>query len=152
MIRLDLGDVSYSGVQVFIWSELEPCLGIINACLPVLPPVVSHICPLAVFRWKPWSRTGSKTPGSGADSSLTRPDLRPVNAEAKKFRRLKEDVYPLTSISFGGRNHADAVAYGPSGVALGHSESQGGNTTHGNDDIVVMKGWDVQSRSTDNKI
>ena len=149
MVKLDIDNLSYSIVQDSIWSELEPCLGIVNACLPVLPPVVSHICPLAVFRWKTWARVGSKTPGSGAGSSFTRQCLRPIDAEAKRLHRLGDDVYPLPSMSFGGEYHADAVAHGPSKVALGHSDLQGNNRTHGNDDFMVMKGWAVHSYSTD---
>lgn len=39
MTSLDLNDMSYSVTNDGIWSTLEPSLGIVNACLPLLKPL-----------------------------------------------------------------------------------------------------------------
>lgn len=150
VVNLDLNDLSYSGIDDAIWSELEPCLGIINACLPVLPPVMSHIFHPAVCRWKTWTGSSNTAQGTRTGPSFARQGLRANDSEAKNFRRLEEDVYPLTSVSFGGgQNHADAVAHGRSDLASGYPDARSGRATHGSDDIMVMKGWQVQSSSAD---
>lgn len=49
--RLDLSDFSYSMVSANIWSTLEPCLGIVNACLPILQPALARTVGLSNFEW-----------------------------------------------------------------------------------------------------
>ena len=110
--NLDLNDISYSGIDDAILSELEPCLGIINACLPVIPPVVSQKFRPAISKWKIWSRSGSTAQNTHAGAPFVRQGLRPGDSEAKNFRRLEEDVYPLTDMSFGGPNRVDGIAQG----------------------------------------
>ena len=109
--NLDLNDISYSGIDDAILSELEPCLGIINACLPVIPPVVSQVFRPAISKWRIWSRSGSTAQNTHEGPPFARQSLRPSDSEAKDFRDLEEDVYPLTD-SFGGPNRVGGVAHG----------------------------------------
>ena len=149
VVNLNPKDLSYSAIDDAIWSELEPCLGIINACLPVIPPVVSQISRLAVSRWRLWSRSGSTAQDTHAGPSFAGQGLRPSDTEARSFRRLEEDDYPLTKMSFGGQNYADAIAHGLPDLASGNPDPNNSKVTRGNDNIVVMKGWHVQSSSAD---
>ncbi|KAM0801784.1 hypothetical protein BDR22DRAFT_971982 [Usnea florida] len=110
--NLDLNDISYSGIDDAILSELEPCLGIINACLPVIPPVVSQVFRPAISKWRIWSRSGSTAQNTHEGPPFARQSLRPSDSEAANFRHLEEDVYPLTDMSFGGPNRVDGVAHG----------------------------------------
>ena len=110
--NLDLNDISYSGIDDAILSELEPCLGIINACLPVIPPVVSQIFLPAISKWRMWSRSGSTAQNPHAGPPFPRQSLRLSDSEAKNFRRLEEGIYPLTDMSFGSPNRVDGVARG----------------------------------------
>lgn len=38
-------------VSANIWSSLEPCLGIVTACLPVLQPALVKTFGISVFKW-----------------------------------------------------------------------------------------------------
>jgi hypothetical protein len=41
--RHDFKDITYTAAEVEIWSILEPYLGIINACIPVVQPVLRRL-------------------------------------------------------------------------------------------------------------
>ena len=43
IIRLDKTDITYNIVLDGIWTFLEPALGVVNACLPVLQPVLPKV-------------------------------------------------------------------------------------------------------------
>lgn len=65
--RLDFTDVSYNMVSANIWSSLEPCLGIVNACLPVLQPALAKTFGFDALEWtqRPKLTTSSaKAPAS----------------------------------------------------------------------------------------
>ena len=108
--NMNLQDCPFSEVNDVIWSELEPCLGIFNACLPVLPPVMSHLLRPAIAKWKIWSGSKSTAPGTRTLPSFVRPGLRRDYSEARKSRRVG-DIYPLPSVSSRGQSHADSVAH-----------------------------------------
>lgn len=48
---LDFDDFSFHVINDAIFSILEPCLGVANACLPVLPPVVGKLSEGRVFTY-----------------------------------------------------------------------------------------------------
>lgn len=84
-------DFTYRVIDNALWSFVEPSLGIINACLPIIPPVFQKI------------------PLSNLLSSIRRPvkqmrgtpDIfKPGNSkpEIQKFPPSQDDVYHLTSI------------------------------------------------------
>ncbi|KAF2849616.1 hypothetical protein T440DRAFT_398769 [Plenodomus tracheiphilus IPT5] len=47
--RLDYKNFSHSVVSVTLYSVLEPCLGAMNACLPLLQPAVNRMASYKVF-------------------------------------------------------------------------------------------------------
>ena len=111
---------------------------------------MSQIFRPAISKWRKWSRSGSTAQNTHAGPPFARQGLRPSDSEAKNVRRLEEDTYPLTDMSFGGQNRADAVAHGRSDLALEYPDPKSGKLIRGMDEIVVMKGWHVQSSSADN--
>ncbi|KAF2194318.1 hypothetical protein K469DRAFT_437352, partial [Zopfia rhizophila CBS 207.26] len=40
IIRMDLHDFSYTYADLGMWSIVEPLLGVVNACLPVMRPLI----------------------------------------------------------------------------------------------------------------
>lgn len=47
---LDLTDFMYSSANLFSWSMLEPTLGIVNACLPVMQPVFQKLVESGILK------------------------------------------------------------------------------------------------------
>ena len=43
LLQLNFSDLSYNITTVTIWGCLEPTLGIMSACLPVLPPLLARL-------------------------------------------------------------------------------------------------------------
>ncbi|KAI0845129.1 hypothetical protein F5Y00DRAFT_247109 [Daldinia vernicosa] len=43
VLAWDLTDITYSNVRLNIYSELEPTLGVVNACLPTIKPALNFI-------------------------------------------------------------------------------------------------------------
>ena len=87
LIRLDTTDVSYSIVNTTIWSSLEPCLGIVMACLPILQPTVAKVFGDGTLAW---ARRPSKTntaPGTWPGGFDRRPSPTKVLGNGR-FHRL----------------------------------------------------------------
>lgn len=76
-------------VSANIWSSLEPCLGIVNACLPVLQPALAKTFGISALDWthrstmtvsstktttSPWSHWPSKINTAG-DTNMQWPRL-----------------------------------------------------------------------------
>lgn len=101
-------DVTYHGVLDDITTALEPTLGVINACLPVLQPVVSKLSATTSLVWSMWRSSGASTSherlrNKGTTSEHTN-DPKPT-----KFHRLPADLYPLTDIT---ATHSDCTGPG----------------------------------------
>ncbi|KAK2767052.1 hypothetical protein FQN54_006370 [Arachnomyces sp. PD_36] len=61
-------DTTWNFGRGFIWSSIEPSLGIISACLPTLRPLVKHIFPSAFGSTKKTSQYGYKNSDIGHGS------------------------------------------------------------------------------------
>lgn len=46
--RVRYTDSTWTDVDTFIWSTVEPCIGIVSACLPVMRPILQKIVPSSV--------------------------------------------------------------------------------------------------------
>ncbi|KAK6954232.1 hypothetical protein Daesc_004198 [Daldinia eschscholtzii] len=70
VIKLSITDLPYTVLEDSIWVTLEPCLGIINACLPLLRPLGTKFS--SVLGWSTFS---SKTRSSkwSSRTDLNRP-------------------------------------------------------------------------------
>ncbi len=66
-----MNDFSYSIVCANIWSTLEPCLGIISACLPVLQPALARVLGGNPLEWT--RRSMSSCQSTKASTSIWSP-------------------------------------------------------------------------------
>ncbi|KAF2995708.1 hypothetical protein E8E13_004129 [Curvularia kusanoi] len=71
-------DISWAKSDVFIWSSVEPSIGIISGCLPTLRPLLLHILQ-SWFNYVPSERSSSK-----GSRSIT---LNPIETIGKKRTR-----------------------------------------------------------------
>lgn len=135
---LDLTDITYSVAQMAMWSSLEPLLGIISACLPVIYPALRDLCAHKVFAWQdsstnsdrschPWRRGHGESGGA--------------QATTKSFQRLDDHTFPLRD----GCGISNKIA-GPGG---GDDESKlcfdGARGVEAENSIVVTRGWGVHA-------
>lgn len=84
-------DFTYRVIDNALWSFVEPSLGIINACLPIIPPV---------FQETPLSNllTSIRGPMKHWKGSLETFKPGGPRPESQKLHPSQDDVYPLTSI------------------------------------------------------
>lgn len=130
--EIDVLDVQYSQIKFNIFAALEPLLGIINACLPVMPPLIAKFSRGSAFR-----STVSK--GTLQKGSLSSSELKNYGSRkgvgmassastGRNFERL-DDEYPLNDIRRNG------------GGATDSSEAFGNN-------IHVSRQWDLEYSSS----
>lgn len=102
--RLNLNsDVTYDIVLDDICTSLEPTLGIINACLPVLQPVLSKLSGSTIFSWSKWK--SSRRTSRGWLGSKKTPIELSNESKSGKFHRLPADLYPLTDVTATAQSH-----------------------------------------------
>nr|ANM86380.1 hypothetical protein [Cladonia uncialis subsp. uncialis]AUW31253.1 hypothetical protein [Cladonia uncialis subsp. uncialis] len=85
-------DFTYGMRQIAYWSLLEPTLGIINCCLPIMGPIIS-----AATSSKLWTR-GNPSRGKvsyGQGQSGKADSRGGQNLEAGPFKRLNEPSYTM---------------------------------------------------------
>lgn len=102
IVDLDLLDFSYSVVPDGVYSVLEPCLGVINASLPVLQPVTEKLATSRLFsrlKGSLMSSSRNQQPQKASDWSVPRSE----NSDPGAFHRLDDqrstdDQVPLTEV------------------------------------------------------
>ena len=95
--RLNYSDITYSVVLDSIFTALEPTLGVINACLPLLQPVVSKCSSSTMFSWSRLrSSVGTSRRGLKPKETPCEPSDGP---QSGKFHRMPADLYPLTDVT-----------------------------------------------------
>lgn len=104
---LDLMNITSSVCDLGFWTDLEPLLGIINACLPMLQPIFK-----APFtRARAWiAAEGEKReilPGS--DEAPLRPNDATVSTGSRLFRHLYGHLYPLSDAGQQGTSVSDSA-------------------------------------------
>ncbi|MCJ1285448.1 hypothetical protein MMC26_004788 [Xylographa opegraphella] len=87
----DFSDFSYGLGKVAYWSTLEPALGVINCCLPVLQPVLSKLRGTS-FGTKGRSKLSYGRSVTSKESG---------SAKIGRFQRMDNDLYPLTDVDVG---------------------------------------------------
>ncbi|PTU22027.1 hypothetical protein P175DRAFT_0477858 [Aspergillus ochraceoroseus IBT 24754] len=99
-------DITWVIGDAMIWSNVEPCIGIVSACLPTLRPLVRHIPKLSIwesFNSSRNSKPGTKdTPGSMPDSisaSANRSAYRSANSKRNQFRPEEDEIYLTTDVA-----------------------------------------------------
>lgn len=96
--RLNLSlDLTYDSVSNNIYTSLEPTLGVINACLPLLRPVFSKLSGnMMTIRYKRRSNGGILRENRGSKE----PPVEPFNEpKSRKFHLSPDEIYPLTDLT-----------------------------------------------------
>lgn len=91
--QLDPSNITYSGIDLGYWTNLEPLLGILNACLPVIRPALLRVFKLNSEEKGRANNRGTYSPAIAA--------LRSNDSRKKRFHRLHDDRLPLTEIERG---------------------------------------------------
>lgn len=101
-------DITWVIGDAMIWSNVEPCIGIVSACLPTLRPLLRRIPKLGLFssRLTRGSRSNSKPGMPGADpesitNSANRSAYRSANAKRGRFRPEEDEIYLTTDVGRG---------------------------------------------------
>ncbi|KZM25429.1 uncharacterized protein EKO05_0000649 [Ascochyta rabiei] len=88
-------DISWAKSDVFLWSSVEPSIGIISGCLPVLRPLMTYILE-SWFRFVPEVRTNS----SKKSKSSRNFTLNPLETISKKrTRKIKKHDLESTNMT-----------------------------------------------------
>ncbi|KAF9698550.1 hypothetical protein EKO04_003923 [Ascochyta lentis] len=88
-------DISWAKSDVFLWSSVEPSIGIISGCLPVLRPLMTHILE-SWFSFVPAIRKSS----SDKSSSSRKFSMSPLETISKKrTRKIKKHDLESTNMT-----------------------------------------------------
>ncbi len=131
-VQFDIDDVTYDIVKVAIVTDLETCMGIIVACLPMFPPTFKKL-----FRGRDKSDL-QKYISSGVDR------LRAKGPKTLAFRSI-DDLYPLTD--FEGSRAQNKIT-GPDGKPDSFVDDQNMIAEHNKNPrstIKIKTGWEVRS-------
>lgn len=100
MAELNFLDITYSITPMALWTGLEPTLGVINACLPVIQPVVQTVLNSSLFSRSASGSRSSKTSKlwslSNSSKARRRKDLSGGGGDEGTFHRVDDPSYPLT--------------------------------------------------------
>jgi hypothetical protein len=141
-------DISWAKSDVFIWSSVEPSIGIISGCLPTLRPLLMHF----LQRWFNYTpSTSSKSSGQkGHSSSGTK--LKTLETISKKRTRKisKKDVLDETQFTqlddeIGDRD-ADVSGSELRTSPRPHKRGNGSGTWRPDDDEMCLTTTTVQGR------
>ncbi|KAL4876880.1 hypothetical protein BJY04DRAFT_138127 [Aspergillus karnatakaensis] len=111
-------DITWVIGDAMIWSNVEPCIGIVSACLPTLRPLLRQIPQLrgrGLFNSNRYSASAKNskaiTPRTGDDSmiaSANRSAYRAAPGKKGHFRPEEDEIYLTTNVGRGdgpqGRN------------------------------------------------
>ncbi|KAJ5942015.1 hypothetical protein N7516_002183 [Penicillium verrucosum] len=94
-------DISYSIMEAATWTFVEPCVGIICACLPTMRPLLRALC--CSFSW---STGDSKDAPVGNNHRMQRISTSPKNANDEVWGHDRfDDEYALTAEGSKSRVH-----------------------------------------------
>lgn len=139
---LDLTDVTSSCAPLALWTVLEPTLGVVNACLPVMRPALQKIFGSDAILWTLLSTRSSESKsskGSKLLGSSFKGDNMVDAGRENDFQRLYDDRHTLAEQ----KNivQAERIEKGSRGGGTGRMKQ--GSTAMGV--IEVTNGWDVDS-------
>lgn len=96
----DLADMTFTVTEAAYWSVLEPTLGVVNACLPVMRPALRKLFHKDMFTWSKVYGTQS-TARRQWFQGRTRPSRDKDGLEENRFHRLNNPEYLLTDLAVG---------------------------------------------------
>jgi len=137
IVSIDDENPTHSYAVVGILANLEPLLGIINACLPVIRPVLQKFAKSRLF-----TRTGGSNKntwptakkGSGAGNVV----------QGDSFRRLYDTPYPLESLA-NSTMQSQATGFYEVLPEGGKGVSMTDENHHGGYEIYVKNEWNVRT-------
>ncbi|GMF76415.1 unnamed protein product [Aspergillus oryzae] len=104
----DSVDITWVIGDAMIWSNVEPCIGIVSACLPTLRPLLRQIPQLRLWGMfgssglsRDYKMTGEGTSGtSGAplQSTGNRSGYRASNGKKYQFWPEEDEIYLTTDV------------------------------------------------------
>jgi hypothetical protein len=113
--RLDLADFTYATAPIGIWSILEPTLGVINASLPILRPILRDILKSRVVRWVLSVTKGLISQRPGGNLVPDGMDIISIGKPANQHLKIEkpansmDQLYPLDSINLVGNNRHESM-------------------------------------------
>lgn len=133
IVDLDYSNTTKSFASVGLLAILEPLLGIVNACLPVMRPVLQKFSKTNLL-----SRTGKNTNASGRASGHKVFTVGSGSGQGNYFRRLGEGSYPLKGMNSEATS-SRPLNYGDSTSGLAEEEVDNAKR------IYVRREWDVKT-------
>ena len=91
---MDLHDFSYTYVDLGMWSIVEPQLGVVNACLPVMRPVLDRL----TKSYSSQRVIPSSWRGNSSEPSTPTPVM-VDNKNLYKFASPVDKLYPLDTVN-----------------------------------------------------
>ncbi|KAL2795261.1 hypothetical protein BJX66DRAFT_337046 [Aspergillus keveii] len=104
-------DITWVIGDAMIWSNVEPCIGIVSACLPTLRPLLRHIPPLrrlvgSTQRNRP-SEPTNPSAGDSMTASANHSAYRSGTSKRGHFRPEEDEILLTTDV---GRERRDETA------------------------------------------
>ena len=93
-----LVDMSYTSVGSDYWSILEPSLGIVNACLPTMQPVLRLLFKNKFTSWNRSAASKADQRNLAHNNRTVASTHVSVNADRKHFHRLRDSQYPMAEL------------------------------------------------------
>ncbi|EAU30738.1 predicted protein [Aspergillus terreus NIH2624] len=103
-------DITWAIGDAMIWSNVEPCIGIVSACLPTLRPLLRQIPQLKLWGFfdsssRGWGSAGvsskipdSADPSSSIAASANRSAYRSPTGKRNQFRPEEDEIYLTTDV------------------------------------------------------
>ncbi|KAI1352246.1 hypothetical protein F5Y01DRAFT_324468 [Xylaria sp. FL0043] len=118
----DLCDLTFGVVNVTVYTMLEPFLGVVNACLPVIKPALIKIFNSGAQRW---------------------PSRKPASPETASTPIPQGCTLPPSYAAYFGPLHDE---FAPASVHATKQDVHNADTEEHNT-ITITRGWEVNSRS-----
>lgn len=137
-VKIDAQDVTKSYASVGILSLLEPLLGVINACLPFMKPILRKFTQAKMLAWTKGTGTGTSASGG---SNVDR---------FKQFQRLDDAAYPLGGLPSSVPGHMTGVhltgvsSKAPLDDYEKNSENRSDEELRNMKGIFVQREWDIE--------
>ncbi|GAB1210520.1 hypothetical protein APSETT445_009314 [Aspergillus pseudonomiae] len=101
----DSVDITWVIGDAMIWSNVEPCIGIVSACLPTLRPLLRQIPQLRVWGLfgssglsGNYKMTGDGTSGTGQQDTGNRSAYRSSTGKKQRFWPEDDEIYLTTDV------------------------------------------------------
>ena len=104
LLTLDLEDFAYSSAMLTVWSVLEPTLGIVSACIPLLRPAIERVFRPGRFSWFKLSTEKTES-GHQLLRGCIRPSLPLSNPNVGKFASVYHRSYSLDDMNMVDSGH-----------------------------------------------